>query len=134
MFRKKARYRENNRERLREEAKAYYNEHREEILSKKSDTVDCLYCNCKIVKCKWNIHLQSKKHCKYVKEFENFIEDYNEQKQRNNLYRVQLLDIHNNIDIKYYYKCRQKPPQKPRHKTTPKPTPKTRQKYNTKMK
>ena len=70
---KKAKYRENNKDKLRNEAKAYYQNHREEILESRKEKIECEYCRCLISKAKQNQHYQTKKHIKNRKELIKFM-------------------------------------------------------------
>ena len=70
----KAIYRENNKEKLKEKAKNYYQEHKEEILDKNSQKIECQYCRCLISRGKLYNHIKTKKHQKYVKEHQDFID------------------------------------------------------------
>ena len=70
---KKAQYRETNRDKLKQEAKDYYDKNRQEILEKKKEKIECEYCRCLISKAKLTQHYKSKKHIKNKKELANFI-------------------------------------------------------------
>ena len=70
---KKAKYRENNKEKLREEAKDYYKDHREEILEKRKEKIECEYCRCLISKAKLAQHCKTKRHIKHKEEMVKFI-------------------------------------------------------------
>ena len=65
---KKAQYRENNKDKLKNEAKVYYQNHREEILESRKEKVECEYCRCFVAKAKRNQHYKTKKHIKNKKE------------------------------------------------------------------
>ena len=69
----KARYRENNKDKLKNEAKAYYQSHREEILESRKEKIECEYCRCLISKAKQTQHYKSRKHIKNKKEMVKFI-------------------------------------------------------------
>ena len=70
---KKAQYRENNKDKLKNEAKVYYQNHREEILENRKEKIECEYCRCFISKAKQIQHYKTKKHIKNRKEMIKFI-------------------------------------------------------------
>ena len=70
---KNSEYRENNKDKLKNEAKVYYQNHREEILEKRKEKNECQYCRCLISKAKQMQHYKSKKQIKNKKEMVKFI-------------------------------------------------------------